>query len=440
MPPLGGLKDTLPPLPVRAIPGDSAKNTKPERILLEFNEYIQLQNVQQQLVVSPVPKIQPIIEAKLKTLTIKIKDTLQDNTTYSYHFGSAIQDINESNPLKGFSYAFSTGPNLDTASLSGMILMAENGKPDSTIVAILQPDLSDTAVLTRKARYFTRLNGKGYFRFQFIAPGTYNVFALKDADGSLSYNQDNELFGFLSQPITLGQKTEPVLLYAFLAAEQPKRTFTSTPAKTKNDDKRLRYAVTDAGNLDIDNDLEMKFDRKPTRFDTSKIYLAPDSGQRIPARISLDSNTVRISHTWEPGKKYKLFIEKGLAQDTLGNSVLRNDTIKISTRKLEDYGSLTLRIMDLDTAQHPVLLFYSGETLKRTAPLTANRMTFKRIIPGEYQLKILFDRNNNGKWDTGDYSKKLQPEIVKPREQSLNIRANWDNEVDINIKALQNQQ
>src|SRR5512141_3248830 len=81
MPPTGGSRDTLPPMLVKANPADSGLNVKTGKIVLEFNEYVQLQNVQQQLVVSPVPKITPQVESKLKEVTIRLKDTLEPNTT-----------------------------------------------------------------------------------------------------------------------------------------------------------------------------------------------------------------------------------------------------------------------------------------------------------------------------------------------------------------------
>jgi hypothetical protein len=134
-----------------------------------------------------------------------------------------------------------------------------------------------------------------------------------------------------------------------------------------------------------------------------------------------------------------LFVEKGLAEDTIGNAVLRNDTLKITTKRTEDYGSLSIRFQDLDTAAHPVLLFYSGDKLKFSRAITFGRLDIPQMLPGEYELRILFDRNGNGIWDTGNYGKRLQPEIIKTRKQKLNIRPNWDNEVDINIKQVQNQ-
>lgn len=438
LPPMGGLKDTLPPVLIRSLPQDSATKIIPKKIVLEFDEYVQLKDIQQQLVVSPVPKVQPLIESKLRTVTINIKDTLQPNTTYAFNLGNALQDINESNPLKNFTYVFSTGSSIDPGKLTGQVLMAETGKADSTIIAVLQADLSDSAVRKKKPRYMTRLNGEGFFTFRYVAPGTYNLFAIKDADGGLKYDEA-EAFGFLDKPVVITANSTPVRIYAFQGPEEPKRV--PTPKKAaKAEDKRLKYSVTEAAAQDILKPLTLNFERKPDQFDPAKIYLATDSGGvKLPASIALDSNQVSIQYNWIPGTKYKLYIEKGLAADTLGYSVLRNDTVQVITKKTADYGSLAIRVIGLDTTQHPVLLFYLNDQLKNSIPLNAERLSFKLVLPGEYQVRILYDKNRNGKWDSGDYDKKRQPEIVIPRKQTLNIRPNWDNEVDINLKELENQ-
>jgi uncharacterized protein (DUF2141 family) len=443
LPPMGGAKDTLPPLLAKANPADSARNVKTNRIVLEFSEYIQMQSgAQQNIVVSPVPEVQPIVEARLKNVTIKLKDSLKPNTTYSINFGDAIQDINESNPIRNFTYVFSTGSTIDSGKLSGRIVLAETGLADSTITAVLQPELSDTAVRTKRPMYLARLNKDGFFSFRFIAPGTYNVFALKDMDGSLKYDQPTEIFGFLDSAIRITSETEPVKINAFQAErEKPRSTGSSTarPAGNK-DDRRLRYATnTEMGSLDYLGDLTLTFDRKPIKFDSAKIYLASDTGNRLPAAITLDSNLLTIKHQWIPGTKYKVFVEKGMAEDTLGYSVLRNDTLKITTKRKEDYGSLSIRFQELDTSLRPVLLFYTNDKLKFTKPINVSRLEIPLMPPGEYELRILFDRNGNGVWDTGNYDKKLQPEIIKTRKQKLNIRANWENEVDINVKQVRNQ-
>jgi uncharacterized protein (DUF2141 family) len=444
MPPTGGSRDTIPPVLVRSVPVDSGLNVKTKKITLEFNEYVQLQNTQQQLVISPVPKQMPLVEFKLKTVTIKLKDSLEPNTTYTINFGESLQDVDEGNPMKNFTFIFSTGNVVDSGRLSGRVLLAENGKADSTLIVILYRDLSDSAVRKNKPRYFARLNKEGFFSFRYLADGKYNVFALLDADGGMRYDQPGEMIGFFDQPIDISTSTEPIKIYAFAELEETPlklvNTAASKPAGAK-DDKRFRYASNlENGSLDILGDLQLKFDRKPSSYDTSKISLVNEKHERVSLyTIAFDSNILTITNKWIPDTKYSLLIEKGFAEDSLGNKILRNDTLHIETKKESDYGSLSLRILDLDTSIQPVLLIYKGDILKMSVPLKSNRLIFSRILPGEYDIRILFDRNRNGKWDTGDLLKRLQPELVKPRKEKLNIRANWDNEVEINLEEVENQ-
>lgn len=443
IPPTGGPRDSIPPVLVRATPKDSGTNARPQKIILEFNEYVQLQNFQQQSVFNPVLKYIPQVEAKLKIVNIKIKDTLEDNTTYTIQFGNALQDINESNVLKNFSYVFSTGSVIDSGKIAGRVLLAESGKADSTMIVVLHKNLQDSAVSSFKPRYMSRVNGKGYFSFKFISPGTYNIYAIKDADGGLKYDQESEYFGFLDQPLWISDTTSPVKIYAFQEVpylSKPKSLSQEKPAANK-EDRRLKYNLQmDGGTHDVFTDLLFSFDKKPVSFDSSKLRLVDEKMEKtLPAKFQLDSNLLRISYKWEYATKYKLLVEKGLATDTIGNSVLRNDTVKLETKKESDYGSLSIRISELDTTLNPIIQFYKGEDLKISTPVRKNRIDFKHIIPAEYEIRILFDRNNNGKWDTGNYKKKQQPEIILPREQKLTIKANWDNEMEINFRDLINQ-
>src|ERR1051326_3271312 len=95
VPPTGGPRDTVPPVLVSAVPKDSAKRFKGNKIIFNFDEYIDGKDIRTELLVSPVPKIDPIVDAKLRTVTVRIKDTLQDNTTYVLYFNRGIKDFNE---------------------------------------------------------------------------------------------------------------------------------------------------------------------------------------------------------------------------------------------------------------------------------------------------------------------------------------------------------
>src|SRR5690242_17478793 len=111
--PTGGPKDTLPPVLTGATPPDSTLRFHAENIYLHFNEYVQLQGLQDQLIITPYPRRQPVITFKLQTVAIEWKDTLHPNTTYTVNFGNAVLDINEGNPVKDLKYVFSTGNYLD---------------------------------------------------------------------------------------------------------------------------------------------------------------------------------------------------------------------------------------------------------------------------------------------------------------------------------------
>ena len=138
--PTGGPKDSIPPRLVSASPTLNSTNVKGNKITLTFNEYIDLKEAQTNVLISPLPKKQPSIDFKLKTVTVKLKDTLLPNTTYSINFGNAIVDNNEGNPLKDFTYVFSTGNQIDSFTLSGKVILAETGKYDSTIQCHALPE------------------------------------------------------------------------------------------------------------------------------------------------------------------------------------------------------------------------------------------------------------------------------------------------------------
>ncbi|MCH5715748.1 Ig-like domain-containing protein [Niabella hibiscisoli] len=95
VPPSGGPRDSLPPVIVAVNPQNKTLNFDKKEIKIEFDEYVELNDIHSNLIVSPFPKITPDVTRKLRTVTVKIKDTLQPNTTYVYNFANAIKDLNE---------------------------------------------------------------------------------------------------------------------------------------------------------------------------------------------------------------------------------------------------------------------------------------------------------------------------------------------------------
>ncbi|MFT4022755.1 MAG: Ig-like domain-containing domain [Flavihumibacter sp.] len=455
VPPLGGPKDTLPPRIVAIMPGDSSLHFKEKKIIINFDEYVQLDNVQQNLIVSPTPKSTPGVESRLKTVTVRIKDTLEENTTYAIDFGKAIRDVNENNPLKDFRYVFSTGGYLDSMQLQGQVLVAETGKKDSTLIVMLHRSQEDSAVVKEKPRYWTRVDSTGHFHFQNLQPGTYAAYALKDESGSLRYMSPEQLFAFADSPIIVNQHTQPLMLYAY-AEPEPAKTPGSSQSpkpgtagtregsrskrqqKEETEDRRLKFTNSlESNSQDLLKPLILTFADSLVRIDSSKLLLTDEKFQSLPYTFTRDTTgkNFTIGYAWPLDQAFHLIIEKDMAADSLGKTITKNDTIAFRTMKESDYGSVRFRFTNLDTAKHPVLqLLQSGKVIHHYV-LTGRELLIRRFRPAEFEMSVLYDENGNEKWDYGQFfvQPRRQPEKVQPISRKLTVKGNWDNEVDITL-------
>ena len=439
IPPSGGVNDTLPPRLVSALPKDSSTNSYTKKIVLTFNEYVEAKDVFPNLVISPLPKNNPIVEHKLKTVTIKLKDSLEPNTTYSFNFGNSIQDVNEGNPAVNFTYVFSTGNIIDNNKLSGKIQLAENGKIDSTLIAVLYKNLADTAVLKQTPRYYAKLKGDGTFTFTNLPQGVFSIYAMPN-DYSKKYDDSTKLFAFSDTLITINNNTKNVMLYAYQEAVRKVATpIASTQnTNTAEKDKRLKYSTNlENGRQDIlTNKLQIDFNRKIKSYDLLKILLTDTNYKKIQGyTITLDSTKTKlvINNIWNANENYLLLLQKDGITDTTNTSLAKTDTIKFTTKRKEDYGAVKIRFNNLDITKNPVLQIVKDNNIIESIKIKQRDFSRELFNPGEYELRILFDKNNNGIWDTGNYKRKLQPEIVRQLDRKLSVRSNWDNEIDIEL-------
>ena len=194
--PDGGPYDQTPPVVVGCSPNNKAVNTTKKKLAILFDEYVKLENANENIVVSPPQQEAPNIRAEGKKVKIELYDTLQSNTTYTIDFGNAIVDNNEGNPLGLYTYSFSTGNHIDTMEISGNVLNAENLEPIKGILVGLYSDHADSAFTSKPLERVSRTNGSGRFTIKGIAPGKYRIFALNDADGNYTFNQKNEALAF----------------------------------------------------------------------------------------------------------------------------------------------------------------------------------------------------------------------------------------------------
>jgi hypothetical protein len=444
---------------VSVLPKDSARRVglTGTKIVFTFDEYIDGKDIRTELLTSPVLKVDPIADTKLKVVTVKIKDTLQPNTTYALLFGKGIKDVNEGNVRRNFTYVFSTGDTIDQGEYSGNVVIANTGKTDSTIVAMLHTKGDDSAVIKDRPRYIAKSDTTGRFHFEYVKPGRYYLYALKDEGGAHKYLSKSQLFAFADSPILIGAHSsspaQTLYAYAETAADTKTGTGgttgsggnkTATPAprkSSKTQDTRLQVQANASGVFDVLDTFRLTFSNGLRVFDSTQIRFTDEHFKDIDGKLyrfvrDTTNKIFALYYLWPTDSKYRLILPRTFGQDSMGRKLLKDDTISFSTKKNIDYGEVQIRVQNLDLSRHPVLLFVQGDKIKYARPFNSRRIVRQLLFtPGEYELRILYDLNQNGVWDPGKFfgKDKKQPEKVLTIRKKMNVKANWDNDWDTSL-------
>ena len=201
--PTGGPRDKLPPVVVKSIPGYGAKNFRGKSLAITFNEYVVLEKVNEKFMVSPPMKKRPRIFIKGKNVNVEFDDELKDSTTYTFYFQDAIRDLNEGNIIENYQFVFSTGPVIDSLSVTGNVYSSYNLEVPVETLVLMYRELADSAVVKHLPDYISRVEQTGYFRIDNVRAGNYRLYALKDVDNSKNYNLTEEEFAFMNSPVVI---------------------------------------------------------------------------------------------------------------------------------------------------------------------------------------------------------------------------------------------
>lgn len=197
--PTGGPKDNTPPRVVEAVPENNSINFIGKKIEITFDEYVTLENANQNVLISPPLSQKPDIKLKNKTVVVKFKEDLALNTTYTINFGSAIKDLHEGNLFKDYVYSFSTGDRIDTLSITGKVVDATEKKPVENVYVSLYAsdrDNLDSLPMSTIPNFITKTDKQGNFSLNGIADKRYLLFALKDVNSNLYFDLPNEEIAF----------------------------------------------------------------------------------------------------------------------------------------------------------------------------------------------------------------------------------------------------
>lgn len=525
--PSGGEKDVTPPKLLRSDPRNKSTHFKGNRIVLSFNEYIQLKEMDKNLLVSPPLLSTPDMKIKGRSLIIKLKDTLRNNTTYSFYFGNAIVDLTEANPLKNYSLAFSTGDAIDSLSISGKVSDAFTRMPVKDVLVMLYTDMADSAPMLQRPVYVSRTGDGGVFTLSSLAAGKYRMVTLKDGDNSYTYNLPNEQVGFYDSLVEPSYIAPPVNDTVMIASADQKqygldifsepdsiqrlskgsmvaphqlllafRFPTSNPRLVPlNMDSTSLWSVREVSpNHDsitcwlagtVPDSLHLKISDAGIVIDTlevSTLYKLKTSGRKNQvADTSLKFQTVssrtgflgwntdytltfanplasynsdlprliiggspdtlkpvieftdsirrrmKIKYAWKTLEDYTLLLPLGTFRDIYGQ-VNDSSRFAFKLKPRDEYGTFKVNVK-LVNVNHPMiiqLLSEKGNVLQQQIIHKSQAVDFGFLPPAKYGLKAIYDWNGNGRWDTGQFMKKKQPERIAMHPKVFEVRGNWD--------------
>jgi uncharacterized protein (DUF2141 family) len=313
--PTGGPKDTIPPVILKSLPANGALNFKKKLIQIYFDENVSVEKATENVLISPPQKRQPLVKGNGHVLTVNFEDELMDSTTYTINFGDAIVDLNEKNPLKGYRFAFSTGSEIDTLKISGMLVNAENLNPmEGVIVGIYPATDKDSVFMKKPFLRVTKTDEDGRFVIDNIKAGTYKVFALDDLSKDFIY-QPGEGIAFMDTVTTPTFRIEQMrdTVWKDSATVDSVRTFMGTRFLPDNvfmkffkESKKRQYFVK----------AERKQPQSFSLFFNTKLTELPDIKP--------------LNFDW----KGKYMLQKNNTQDTLTYWITESDVYNIDTLRM----------------------------------------------------------------------------------------------------------
>ncbi len=443
MPPAGGPKDDQAPLLKKRNVPDSSLNFRGGKIQFEFDEFLQLKDLENQLVISPLLKHRPKVSVHKKRATLILPDSLLlPNTTYRVSLGNAVQDLHEGNAAKDLVFTFSTGAYFDSLSLSGMITDAETGRADtSSWIVLYAAPFNDSLLYKQKPLYIQKSNS-GSFRFENLPARSFEIYSIKESNNNLKYDAAGEKVSFYEHKVNPADTGLFVRLYSFLEKDRPDTSAKKLKSKSLAPDIKKPANITYTLNIDtlqknkrtfeINDSIVISFNDTLTHVDAAKIRLFVGENFDATAQVSTDTSQKKIivKTEWVQDAMYTLTLLKSFAENKQQlQAPAASFTFK--TKKESDYGYIKISTV-VDAHKIVSLLKDDKVFAKKMASDTV--LLFGLLPPGNYQVSVLHDANGNGVWDTGNLLTRLMPEKVGLLSEAVSVKANWGNRIVLDDK------
>jgi Bacterial Ig-like domain len=491
----GGDKDDQAPQVLYMQPSNAQTQFGSKSFVIVFDEYVNLQNIQTELIVSPPLRVAPQVIVRKKAVIVQWKEELLPNTTYNFQFGDGIVDVNEANKAENLRYVFSTGAILDSNEVSIRVVDNISGEPRKQIRVLLFDNDSSFLAAQPRPNYVSKTNTNGWASFSYLKSGSYVAYALDDQNGNYRPD-DGEEIGLLKERVLVPSQ-DSLIDYFRLSKSIPQQkridnyqvdstgvlhfnwpkswgkvdvsplgnqeltAWTDSAndslwffIKGNPTNQYVKVSVSDQSTLK--DTLEIPFfksanDRWTPKL-TKKQYLPSERIELLSPQLMELINPIQelmqtkdssiVQARWELGAKPNQMQLVGalkigqayqgwiLPEAFKNNSGIANDSVSIHFTVLsaKELGSVSIDFTNLPLGPNYILeLVNKNNEVTQQRKVTENKpLLLEQIIPDEYQIRLLEDRNNNGVADLTDVQNNVMAEPWIILSKSMTIRANWE--------------
>ena len=199
----GGYEDTIPPNLIKSFPKNYSTNLSGSSFDFEFDEIIDASKLKEKLIVSPYYNGSFEVKSKKNTLSLVFDTLFDQNTTYILNFADGVSDITEGNPAVKSRFVFSTGKNIDSSYVSGIIMdPLTNERVEGALVG-LYSEKDSFDLFYKKPTYFSFSDEKGFFAIENIKSQDYKIYSFIDENKNFKAEYKKESFGYLEKQISV---------------------------------------------------------------------------------------------------------------------------------------------------------------------------------------------------------------------------------------------
>ncbi|WMJ71991.1 Ig-like domain-containing protein [Cytophagaceae bacterium ABcell3] len=335
-PPTGGPVDETPPKIVQQTPQQNEINFREQHMEIVFDEAINLQNIQNNLMITPLTEIEYEAHVRRNVLTLDFEEPFEENTTYTFNFREAIRDVTENNVAENLQFAFSTGPYLDSIIVEGTVkdLLTNQPLPDINVSLYHAGDTND--ITNSRPVYLSKTDNNGRYRITNIKNGHYDIYALEDESNNMLYEKESERIAF-KKNLDLNVNQSGVNLSV--------AKFITTPPNISS-------------TTSIDNNIRIVFDRG---LESLELTLLEDTAHTL---------------YYNPGEEGKTF--------TLYNTVQHDDSLDLGVVATDS---------SLNVLRDTVRVAFDTRTKKLKEEVIRNiKPTNNKLNPNEPFIEILFSK------------------------------------------------